>query len=42
MAPGHVVTTDDVRAADEPIGAERRSTTDDGTVVERPESHHVH
>jgi hypothetical protein len=42
MAPRPVVTTDDVRAADEPVGAERRVIADDGTVVERQESQHVH
>jgi hypothetical protein len=40
MAP-HAVTTDDVRAADEPLTAERQ-TMGDGTVVERQESQHVH
>jgi len=42
MAPPRTVTTDDVRAADEPVGAERREVTDDGTIVERQESQHVH
>lgn len=46
MAPhtaSRPVTTDDVRAADEPLTAERERLADgDGTVVERHESQHVH
>jgi hypothetical protein len=45
-AESRPVTTDDVRAADEPLTAERerlaaRERTADGTVVARQESQHV-